>query len=402
MENLSGLKTYPERELLAAKYEETNSAIVCIGAGEGQLPIITTAKDMGLRVIAVDRDKDSVGFRYADLCIIESTYNADSVIAALRNEGQSYAVKGVISRTTAAEALCTASAIADTYGLPGLSVELIKIATEKSRLREYCFHNNISFPCGVKTNISYISEDMVFPVIVKPDMTKLGKTSIQLCFDESGLAESIFNAMNNSASGYAEVETYIEGIDVSCLCFANKGHIRYMAWWDELVGIDYNKNIRGAGISIPSVIEGTTAQQEAATIGKRLMEGFHDVCALILLSFRITNSGKPYLIEVHADLGGDYIAEALLPAANKDFNFFKIAIDVASGKDIQSVPSFFKPTLVCYSSSYDAHSRDYDIIQKDAVEDNLLFIEDDLSGRFIIKPLHLKWLSNSGGLKYES
>lgn len=378
-------------------------AIVCNGAGHGQLPLIKIAKDMGFNVIAVDRDRDSIGFRYADRCIVESTYNTDAVISALRREEQKYGIKGVVSRTTAFESLRTACVIAEVYGLPGLSMELIKIATEKSRLREYCFDNDISFPRGVKINISGISEPMVFPVIIKPDITKFGKEGIRLCFDESELAEGILSARKSSSSGYVEIESYIEGIDVSCLCFCDKGHFTDIAWWDELVGIDRNGKILGAGISIPSVIEGTIAQQKAATIGKRLMEGFHDVCALILLSFRITNSGKPYLIEIHADLGGDYIAEALLPAAMPDFNFFKLAIDIASGKGISSVSSFFKPTLVYYGSSDDAGNPPYSIVQNDTVKDNLLFIEEKYNNRFMFQPLHFKWLSNyCGGFKDET
>jgi len=42
-------------------------SIIILGAGIMQIPVIKTAKQMGLNVIAVDKNPDAPGFKYADV-----------------------------------------------------------------------------------------------------------------------------------------------------------------------------------------------------------------------------------------------------------------------------------------------------------------------------------------------
>ena len=51
-----------------------------LGASVLQLPAILTAKEMGLYVIAVDMDKNAIGFKYSDVSEVISTIDVSGVI----------------------------------------------------------------------------------------------------------------------------------------------------------------------------------------------------------------------------------------------------------------------------------------------------------------------------------
>jgi len=56
------------------------------------------------------------------------------------------------------------------------------------------------------------------------------------------------------------------------------------------------------------------------------------------------------VIELHADLGGDLIADILLPSASLSFDFFKIAVSASSGNEIGTRPLIFAPTAILFTS----------------------------------------------------
>ena len=58
-------------------------ALICIGAGKLQLPIIKAAKSLGHCVIGIDFDDKAPGFFYTDTSVIHSTHDPDAIIEAL-------------------------------------------------------------------------------------------------------------------------------------------------------------------------------------------------------------------------------------------------------------------------------------------------------------------------------
>ncbi|GAI54291.1 unnamed protein product, partial [marine sediment metagenome] len=107
--------------------------IICLGAGISQLPLIQAARHRGYSVIAIDRDPDAPGFSLADTKIMESTYNTAKVLNALHSLEKRHYFSGLVARTSG-PALKTAAAIAEEFHLPGLSREIVPLATEKSKL----------------------------------------------------------------------------------------------------------------------------------------------------------------------------------------------------------------------------------------------------------------------------
>jgi len=370
-------------------------AIISIGAGNSQLPLIVTAKKMGWAVLAVDREQDAPGFLYADVRINTSTHDTQSILLELGKLANNYKFRGVVARTTATEALLTAVAISKDFGLPGLNKELVEISTTKSKLRRFCGLFNIPMPTGTDVSDLKELEHLDYPSIVKPDRTLVGKAEIYLCKNRQQLTTRFEDTLRLSANKRMEIQHFIDGIDATCLCWAHKGVPRALAWWDELVGVDTENRVVGIGVSAPSVIADTHVAKKAEAIIRQLTSYFPDVSALLLVSFRVTMEGAPYVIEIHADLGGDLIADVLLPNANTEFDFFELAIKVATGNTELLSLIDFRPATLYYQRYSPDTFEDYYVSLGQTVRDNLNQIHEVVGSMGLslsIWPRHLEWL----------
>ncbi len=325
-----------------------NDYIICLAAGSSQLPLILEAKGMGYRVIAIDRNENAPGFRHTDIRILQSTYESDKVLAELRSLRNRCSFSGLIARTSG-PALRTAAAIAEEFHLPGLRREIIPLATEKSRLREFCSCQGIPMPRGQRTERSDdLDPALSLPLIVKPDLTMTGKKDVSVVSDLTAVKQAVEAAVRSSGNGCAEVEEYVEGFDVSALFLLRHGQATVIRLWDELIAIMHDRAIRGIGVSVPSVVEGNEAEKKIQQTVGLFSRHFTAVDALMILSFRIDRSGNPFVIELHGDLGGDLIADVLLPTAIPGFNFFHMVLEAAAGKPVMPIEAGITPTCLLY------------------------------------------------------
>jgi hypothetical protein len=125
--------------------------IICLGAGESQLPIINTIKKMGYHAIVIDKNPDAIGFKYADKKINLSTFDYELVLKALSKSNDSYEYLGLIARVTG-PALKTAFLISEKFKVTGISKDLADLSMKKSELRSFCKKNNLLSPKGLKVN----------------------------------------------------------------------------------------------------------------------------------------------------------------------------------------------------------------------------------------------------------
>lgn len=378
-------------------------AVVSIAAGSDQLPLIQCARRMGFRVVAVDRDPGAPGFAHADVMVTKSTHDTDGVVGALRELRGGYDFRGVLARTSAPEALMTAAAVSKELGVAGLTPEVIRVSTEKSMLREFAALNGMPVPRGVRVSPEQIPvTEIRLPAIIKPDVTRVGKANVRLCTHPADIAAYVSEAAKASANGYAEVQSYVEGIDCSCLFLVRQGRALVITWWDELVGIDSRDQVVALGVSVPSVIGGTGAQTEAEGVVAALAGCHPTLEALLLLSFRVTMGGAPHMIEMHSDLGGDLIADVLLPAANPAFDFFELAVQVATAGITGVERVALEPTVLYYRREKAAGSvrtpgrrAGYQVFQRGSVDENLALLPAIVRSQGLetrVYPSHPDWL----------
>jgi hypothetical protein len=322
--------------------------IICLGSGYSQIPLIKIAKKMGMKVIVIDQDANSPGFKLSNLQINESLEDIDKVIFELKKFQSKYKFVGVVARTTG-KSLYLAAKISSVFKLSGITNDLIDISIKKSTLRDFCKKNKIPFPKGIRVKNQKELKTISYPIIVKPDYSIKGKFGISKCKNSNEL-KKYFEHHIPSQNNQFEVQSYVDGIDCGCICWANYGKSKILTWLDELVGIDNHDKIIGIGVNIPSVIKKTKILSKIEKIVEIIVKKFPQVNSILLISFRISFDGIPYLIEIHADLGGDLIAEKLLPLANSNFDFFKFAINVSLNKKRIKYKVHFKFTSMYYNT----------------------------------------------------
>jgi len=315
--------------------QEALPALISLAAGPHQVPLIQAAQAAGLRVVAIDQNPSAPGLALADVALELSTHDAEAILRALRELEPLFDFKGLVHRTSG-KALHTAALLREALELPGLSEEAALISTEKSALREFCGRHGIPMPRGVRVEDR---GDLPFdlPVVVKPDFPTVGKLDVRRIARPQELALAIGAACASSFNGLAEVEEYIDGIDVSCLFWVSDQRATSIATYDELIGVAEDGSLLPFGISMPSSIHGHAAQQGIEEVIQGFAQALPDVQALLIVSMRLDQAARPHVIELHADLSGDRIAEELFPRAMPELNFFQLAVRMATGGELPSI-----------------------------------------------------------------
>lgn len=383
-----------------------DDCLICVGAGNSQIPFIKKAKEMGYCVIAIDKNPEAQGFAYADECIKISTYETQKVIMRLFPLRSKYHFAGIIPHASG-PALQTASSIAEKFFLAGLSEQIVRIATVKSNLREFCEKNGLNMARGQKVKaFEEIDSTLGFPLIVKPDFPIIGKKNVRIVSKKADLNASIRRACQSSENGCAEVERFIKGFDAVSLFLLRNGKAKILAFVDELVGINQDGMITGLGGNVPSVIMGTDVENKIRKIVSQFAAHFVKTNALLLMCFRIDMvSNTPYIIEVHADLGGDLFLNLMSPKAAKNFDYFEIAIKISSNQEIPGGKFIFEPLCLLYNYNYENYGKrilsdfelfhEYVAVQRGTVFENICRanqLMDNQMELFAYLPFHKQWM----------
>ncbi|MCE5169319.1 ATP-grasp domain-containing protein [Paenibacillus profundus] len=141
--------------------------VLAIGAGREQAYVIQQAKDMGLHVIAVDGNKDSPGFIYADKSYVVDIRNETEVIKIAEKEKV-----GAVLPTPIGRYLTTVGAVNDYLGLKGIGKMAAISCTDKMKTHEVLAEHGIyaakQFYASAETSVENILEGIDYPLIIKP------------------------------------------------------------------------------------------------------------------------------------------------------------------------------------------------------------------------------------------
>lgn len=304
--------------------------LVVYGAGWNQLPLIEAGRRLGFRVVALDRDANAPGAARADRFHRISLRDHDAIVAATRDEP----IGGVVARITDAEGLASAQALARSRGLPTASAALVEVATRKLALAAHARAAGLPIPPRPARDESPSLAD--FPLLVRPDVTRRGKAGIRRVATPAELGPALEQARAGSANGRVDVARWIEGEDVSVLVELDRGRAHRHALWDEWVALDAAGGIHGIGCGMPSRFEAEPDRIDALLA--RVARAFDTSRCLVVVSLRIDPAGAPSLIEIHLGIGGDGIADRLLPAARPGWDAFACLVRVEAGEVGEAVP----------------------------------------------------------------
>lgn len=115
--------------------------LLILGAGQLQVPLISYAKGLGLRLVIVSPDLKEPGVGYADEVIQLDVRDEAGILAAAQRIG----IDGVVTDQTDL-AVRTVAYVAEKLGLPGIGYELSKLFTDKALMRQKTSEIGVSGP----------------------------------------------------------------------------------------------------------------------------------------------------------------------------------------------------------------------------------------------------------------
>lgn len=301
--------------------------VLILGAGIYQVPLIQTAKELGIYTIVASIPGNYPGFALADKVYYENTTDYGKILAIARREK----IDGIITTGTDV-AVITIGRVCDTLGLPGLSFEAASIATDKLRMKT-CYEEN-----GVRTarfrRISFDDEDyarqisgLSFPLMFK-SVDSSGSRGIVKVNSAEEFDDARNVVLENTRSNYFVVEEFIEGEEFGAQAFVRDGEIKFILPHGDYIF----KGDTGVPIGHyapyalpPEKLEGTRLQLQRAIRAMGL-----DNCA-INADF-IMRDGQTYVLEIGGRSGATCLAE--LVSIYYGYNYYEKILKTALGESV--------------------------------------------------------------------
>ncbi|MFH2114810.1 MAG: ATP-grasp domain-containing protein, partial [Spirochaetota bacterium] len=229
-------------------------AILILGAGVMQGPVIRLARQKGYRVYVADGNDKAVHARDADVFVHVDLKDKEALAAAAAG------FPGLVGVMTAGTDFSASVAwVAERLGLPGISHEVALDASDKARMRTRLAAAGVPVPAFAYGTIdddpenlaaSLVSASLVsasgvagnpdvnsamdsvrttagipaYPFVVKP-VDNMGARGCRLVRMASELAEAWKEAVSHSRSGRAIIEEYLDGPEFSLDAIVHGGTI---------------------------------------------------------------------------------------------------------------------------------------------------------------------------------
>ena len=201
--------------------------IMILGAGIYQVPLIETAKKMGLYTIVVSIPGNYPGFEIADQVYYENTVDEEKILEIAKKER----IKGIVTTGTDV-CVKTIGRVCDAMGLNGLSYEASKVAVDKmlmkSRYEEFGVRTarfrQVSFD---EPDMKKAVRDLEFPLIFKSVDSSGSRGIIRVdSFDE--FASAAAYVRENTRKDYFLIEEFIEGEEFGAQAFVYDGNVSFI------------------------------------------------------------------------------------------------------------------------------------------------------------------------------
>jgi len=205
-------------------------AIIILGAGVMQGPVINIAKELGFYSIALDGSSAASCVSLADRFVQIDLKAKEEIETFARSIQGDFNRIGIMTAGTDFSA--SVAWTAEKLGLPGIPYEAALNASDKSRMRE-CF-KKAALPSPDFIIISkeefhantqrHKEINISYPAVIKP-VDNMGSRGCRRVDNDEELEEALKTALSFSRSGRAIVENYMEGPEFSVDAIVYKGDI---------------------------------------------------------------------------------------------------------------------------------------------------------------------------------
>lgn len=300
--------------------------IMILGAGIYQVPLIETAKRMGLYTIVVSIPGNYPGFTLADKVYYENTVDDEKILEIAREEN----IDGIITTGTDV-CVITIGKVCDALGLSGLSYEAAQVAVDKmlmkTKYEEYGvrtarFRKVLFTDSDIRTTIAGLQ----FPLIFKSVDSSGSRGIIRVdSYDEFNSAMAYVK--ENTRKDYFLIEEFIEGEEFGAQAFVYNGEVVFtLPHGDYVFHGDTGVPI---GHFAPYNLEEAVIEDAKKQLAGAVKAMGLDNCA-INADF-ILKDNKTYVLELGGRCGATCLAE--LVAIYYGFDYYEKILKTALGED---------------------------------------------------------------------
>lgn len=343
--------------------------LMIMGAGIYQVPLIKTAKKMGIHTIVVSIPGDYPGFALADQICYENTVDYDAVLKVAREEQ----VDGIVTAGTDV-AVITIGKVCDAMGLRGLSFDAARVASNKLEMKEKYEEYGVRTARFrlVRLDGSDLKEktaDLTFPLIFKA-VDSSGSRGIRRVDSVDEFADTLAYVAESTHKDYFLVEEFVEGEEFGAQAFVQDGKIEFILPHGDFV-------FKGdTGVPVGHFAPYDLPAEVIKDCKEQLMKAVQamglDNCA-INADF-ILKDGKTYVLELGGRSGATCLAE--LVSIYYGFDYYEKLIRVAMGEKV----SFESDMAVPNVSKLLMSDKDGVIVSQkndNAVSENLVEVQFD-------------------------
>jgi biotin carboxylase len=316
--------------------------VLFVGAGRNQRRAIARVKELGARVVAVDRNPEAPGFAEADAD--EAVDFADE--EAVADAGRRHAVDGVMTIASDA-AVPIVAAVAERLGLPGIGSEAAHLATNKIAMRRVFAERGVPQPqfAGVREVVDarVAAKTIGFPAVLKP-ADSAGQRGVFLLRSIDDLAQLPL-ALAASRSGEAILEEFHEGREINTLIVAREHDARLITASDRIrpQGVGFGVALAH---SYPSTLFGDAlAEVERVALAAVKAIGLRNGIAYPQLL--VSPGNEVRVVEIAARIPGGQMVE--VPRYGIGVDLVEVALRQALGEEVPDemiAPRFQQPFAI--------------------------------------------------------
>jgi biotin carboxylase len=316
--------------------------ILFVGAGRHQRRAILRAKELGLRVAAVDRNADALGLRAAEVAEVVDFSDVDAVIEVARRHG----VDGALT-VSADRAVPVVAAVAEALGLPGIGVETAHAMTHKIAMRGRLANDGIPqprFAAARDIRGAHAAAGTVgFPAVLKPADSG-GQRGVFRLASIDDLDAHMHVALVESAGGEVVLERYHDGLELNGIVVARDGEAHLLTLSDRLRPPGIGFGVGWIHVYPATIFGDTLAEAERVALHATKSLGLRDGIAFPQLL--VTDEGV-LVIEVAARIPGGQMADLVRHAVGVDL--VDVALRQALGEPVPdevALPQFQQPLAI--------------------------------------------------------
>jgi len=317
--------------------------VLFVGAGRHQRRAIAHAKELGLRVVAVDGNPDAPGLKEADITRVVDFADIQAVLKATAR----IKLDGVLT-VSADRAVPVVAAIAEARGLPGIGTETAHLMTHKIAMRRRLAEAGVPQPrfAAIRglSERRRAADEVGFPAVLKPADSG-GQRGLFRVESLDDIDAHLHETLNASPTREAILEQYVEGIEMNGIVIARGG---------EAIPLTLSDRLRPPGVGFGV---GWIHVYPATTFGEQLAEAeriaAHAVHALGLANgiafpqLIATPHGRVRVVECAARIPGGQMADLVRHAVGVDL--VEVQIRVALGEELPDElvePRFKQPLAI--------------------------------------------------------